>query len=643
MFRGTVVHTAKAAAAGRHLVSSNRFIHVFIKLQYSRPLSHHTVHLQSMSRVVFSIPKASLSTADETISEPPSDLLSKLSRYQTYYEMSEFDPHARNALKHHATENNDWIARAYLGILQGLGHFGSPDRESAGKIGTEVIPKLLTLLEEERRLEKDAPLTTSSKSTTVSQICYVVALYHELGWGVRRDARLAVEFYLEAAHRQHKLAQFALGDLARIGRYSPRRPEGAIAGPDNDASLTPDLETAIHWYARAAAQSHAPAQFQLGQVLQESIHSASHVGERLTQAKKYLEDAAFQGHGPAQYQLGALLAKPSLEIMQNVVENPVFNPQEAFRWFTMAADQGFPAAQTMLGVCYAEGALGVTANAKEALEWLRKAAQHGDVVAKYHAGAVLFRLHQEQMQEMEKAPQSPIIQPAAAKRLSSVKTSEALEESIRWLREAASESHVEAQVTLGQLLATAQLPVELQTAEEKERGAYHWFATVAETASPPHPEALFQLAVACQTPEISRFAHKFVESAYNNSQKTMDTAATASKASSLAQFRSDLGLKYLRHAAALGHIGAQARLGACFYHGQYGIQQDVKAALPYLEAASQQEDAASMTLLGLAHLLGQGGIPEDVETGKQWIYRAAELQYPLAMELVEEANSTRDE
>lgn len=640
MFRGAVVHTARA---GRLLASSNRCVHALKKLQYSCS-SSHSVRLQRIPRVIFSVPNAALSTTDETLTAPPSDIASKLSRYQTYYEMSEFDPHARNALKQHASENSDWIARAYLGILQGLGHFGNPDRESAGKIGTEVIPKLLTLLEQERRLEKDASPTASNKSTTVSQICYVVALYHELGWGVRRDTRLAVEFYLEAAHRQHKLAQYALGDLARIGRYSPRRPEGAIAGPENDSSLTPDLETAIHWYARAAAQSHAPAQFQLGQVLQESIHSANHVDERLMQAKKYLEDAAFQGHGPAQYQLGALLAKPSLEIMRNVVENPVYNPQEALRWFRMAADQGFPAAQTMLGVCYAEGALGVTENAKEALVWLRKAAQHGDVVAKYHAGAVLFRLHQEHLQDMEKAPQSPIIQTTTAKKLSSVKTSESLEESIRWLREAALEGHVEAQITLGQLLATAQLPLELQTPEEKERGAYHWFATVADTAVPPHPEALFQLAVACQTPEISRFAHKFVESAYHSQKSTTDTSATApSKTVSLAQFRSDLGLQYLRHAAALGHIGAQARLGACFYHGQYGIQQDVKAALPYLEAASEQEDAASMTLLGLAHLMGQGDIPEDVETGKRWIYRAAELHYPMAMELVEEANSIRDE
>ena len=55
---------------------------------------------------------------------------------------------------------------------------------------------------------------------------------------------------------------------------------------------------------------------------------------------------------------------------------PIINEKEAFKWFKIAAEKGFAAAQSNLGSLYFYGE-GVSKNYEKAFEWFKKAAEQG--------------------------------------------------------------------------------------------------------------------------------------------------------------------------------------------------------------------------------------------------------------------------
>jgi TPR repeat protein len=59
---------------------------------------------------------------------------------------------------------------------------------------------------------------------------------------------------------------------------------------------------------------------------------------------------------------------------------------EAARNYRLAAEQGFPKAQSNLGALYADGE-GVTRDYVEAVKWRRLAAAQGDALAQYNLGS----------------------------------------------------------------------------------------------------------------------------------------------------------------------------------------------------------------------------------------------------------------
>jgi uncharacterized protein len=68
------------------------------------------------------------------------------------------------------------------------------------------------------------------------------------------------------------------------------------------------------------------------------------------------------------------------------------NCVEAVRWYHLAADQGYAAAQPNLGAMYDRGE-GVPQNYRVALKWYRKAADQGNAMAQYNIGAMYARGH----------------------------------------------------------------------------------------------------------------------------------------------------------------------------------------------------------------------------------------------------------
>ncbi len=100
------------------------------------------------------------------------------------------------------------------------------------------------------------------------------------------------------------------------------------------------------------------------------------------------------------------------------------NPEEAARWFRLAADKGYARAQGILGLCYHSGQ-GVTQDFTEAAKWLRKAAEQDDAIAQFSLGTLC-------------ANGQGVAKDAT--------------EAVKWYRKAAEQGHAAAQTNLGSML-----------------------------------------------------------------------------------------------------------------------------------------------------------------------------------------------
>jgi TPR repeat protein len=103
---------------------------------------------------------------------------------------------------------------------------------------------------------------------------------------------------------------------------------------------------------------------------------AEHVDGDATEAARRYRIAAEQGYAPAQANLGSLLDR-GIGVDQD--------SGAAFELYLQAADQGYVNAFVPLGAMYLDGR-GVMKSPKTGLQWLRRAADAGQVAAHYHLG-----------------------------------------------------------------------------------------------------------------------------------------------------------------------------------------------------------------------------------------------------------------
>lgn len=163
--------------------------------------------------------------------------------------------------------------------------------------------------------------------------------------------------YAAAVTELHKLgeggdirAQIMLGALYNKG--------GAVARDDEMAAL---------WFTKAANQGNGEAQYQLGQ-----LYENSHLSQNLRTAAKWYEQAAQQGYAKAQARLGRFYAE-GMGVEKNL--------NEAILWSGKAALQGNADAQYWLGLGYMQG-VRVPKNTALGIGWLTRAAAQGHADAR---------------------------------------------------------------------------------------------------------------------------------------------------------------------------------------------------------------------------------------------------------------------
>lgn len=107
----------------------------------------------------------------------------------------------------------------------------------------------------------------------------------------------------------------------------------------NGEGATRDYAQAAEWYHKAADQSHSLAQFNLGMM----YASGQGVSRNAAQSVMWFGRAARQGDAGAQFVLGESCHRAAL---QGERENAPESRIEAYKWYRLAAAQGYQDSET---------------------------------------------------------------------------------------------------------------------------------------------------------------------------------------------------------------------------------------------------------------------------------------------------------
>lgn len=135
--------------------------------------------------------------------------------------------------------------------------------------------------------------------------------------------------------------------------------------------VEPDAEKALSWLLKAADQSDADAQSNLGIVFDTGFFGMRPPDP--VEAVKWFRRAASQGHDGAQYNLGVAYAEGKGVSPDHV---------QVVKWWTEAAEAGNARAQYNLGVYYNSKGEYVARDDAKAVAWWAKAAMPPNPAAK---------------------------------------------------------------------------------------------------------------------------------------------------------------------------------------------------------------------------------------------------------------------
>ncbi|KAJ5327189.1 hypothetical protein MYU51_017623 [Penicillium brevicompactum] len=208
------------------------------------------------------------------------------------------------------------------------------------------------------------PLFLAASKHGHVEACYRTALCYEFGWGSRVDGSRAVQFYRQAASKNHP------GAMMRMAK-------ACIAG---DMGLGKRYREGVKWMKRATET--ADAQYNSGPYELGVMHERG-FGEDVfpdeTYAAQLFTKSAELGHVEASYRLGDAYEHGRLNCPRD--------PALSIHFYTTAAQNGHPLAMMALCAWYLVGAEPVLEkDENEAYEWALQAANLGLAKAQYAVG-----------------------------------------------------------------------------------------------------------------------------------------------------------------------------------------------------------------------------------------------------------------
>lgn len=285
--------------------------------------------------------------------------------------------------------DRDELVKEAVGLLKKIADRGHPDAQYfladcyANGIGT---------VKGKQDFDKAYPLFVLAAKHGHPDAAYRAGMCYEKGWGCRRDAAKAIQFYRKAGAQSHPGAMYRLGtaelngDLglkksAREGvKWLKRSAEAATPefphalhelallherGVDN--VLFADPEYACELLAQAGEMGYAPSAYKLGVNYE---YGRMGCPQDAGLSIHMYNIAAQQNHKEACFALTAWY----------LVGAPGILPQsdtEAYLWAKKAAEQGLAKAEYAVGY-FTEMGIGCVADLNESRSWYRAAAEHGD-------------------------------------------------------------------------------------------------------------------------------------------------------------------------------------------------------------------------------------------------------------------------
>jgi len=214
--------------------------------------------------------------------------------------------------------------------------------------------------------------------------------------GTSENMESIVGFLTEQALDENNLfAQLYLGDIYRNGDYKK------------------DFERSFFWYTKAMEQGNSRAEYYVGNMLVAGVGTAQNVPRGL----RVLERVADKGHSGAIYNIGK-----TYKTGYNIAPN--YNL--ATNWFERGANEGHVASMYELADNISNG-FGAVKDQEKALEWFETAALHGHTRSAYKAGMLHLMLEPTEKESFK------------------------IDKGMDWLRVAADEGSVEAQLRLGDI------------------------------------------------------------------------------------------------------------------------------------------------------------------------------------------------
>lgn len=227
--------------------------------------------------------------------------------------------------------------------------------------------------------------------------CEELAECYRHGWGTETNVASYREWIYRAAMLGGTEAQFEMGLAYQLGDGVPK-----------------DMESALIWYRKAAAKNHPDALYNLAFYYLKDIEHGS-----INLANEYMVRAAEGGHREAQFQC-------ALSSFRGDVGPLDFDKGK--QWLAEAANNGWGKAEFLLFELYYNGAPpgpgcpSYPHDKTEAIQWLRRAVEHGNFQAQSILAVMLIR--------------GTDMEPNTA-------------EAGKWLRNAAQHGYAEAQNDLG--------------------------------------------------------------------------------------------------------------------------------------------------------------------------------------------------
>ena len=212
--------------------------------------------------------------------------------------------------------------------------------------------------------EKAFPLFIAAAKHGHAEASYRAALCYEFGWGCRPDAQKAVQFYRQAASKNHPGAMLRLGRACLMG----------------DMGLGNKYREGVKWLKRGAESAdfqYNSAPYELG-VLHETGYGDDIFRDEAYAAQLFTKSADL-GHPEACFRLGDAYEHGKLGCPRDAALSVHF--------YTGGAQRDHPLAQMALCAWYMIGAEPVLEkDENEAYEWARKAAESGLAKAQYAVG-----------------------------------------------------------------------------------------------------------------------------------------------------------------------------------------------------------------------------------------------------------------